>query len=68
MPDALAPDSSHPSPAPPFAGDALLDAEKLDVYRIALEFQALGGQRVPLFGQCGSRAAAPTERSVDQRL
>ena len=50
MPDALAPDSSHPSPAPPFAGDALLDAEKLDVYRIALEFQAIAGQLVPKRG------------------
>ena len=68
MTDAFTPGPARLSAAPLFAGDALLDAEKLDVYRIALEFQALGGQRVPLFGQCGSRAAAPTERSVDQRL
>jgi four helix bundle protein len=50
MPDALAPDSSHPSGAPLFAGAALLDAEKLDLYRIALEFQAITGQLVPKRG------------------
>jgi four helix bundle protein len=32
--------------ASPFAGAALLDAEKLDVYRIALEFQAFAVQLV----------------------
>ena len=49
MPDALAPDSPLPV-APLFAGAALLDAEKLDVYRVALEFQALAVQLVPKRG------------------
>ena len=35
MPNAFAPGPSHLSPAPLFTGAALLDAEKLDVYRIA---------------------------------
>ena len=47
MPDAFAPGPSHPSNAPLFAGAALLDAEKLDCYRIALEFQAIAGQLAP---------------------
>ena len=50
MPNALAPGPSHPSAAPLFAGAALLDAEKLDVYRIALEFQSIAGQLVPKRG------------------
>jgi four helix bundle protein len=50
MPNAFAPGPSRPSAAPLFAGDALLDAEKLDVYRIALEFQAVAGQLVPKRG------------------
>ena len=50
MPDALAPDTSHPSAVPLFAGAALLDAEKLDVYRIALEFQTITGHLVPKRG------------------
>src|SRR5712691_6246567 len=50
MPDAFTPGPSRLSAAPPFAGDALLDAEKLDVYRIALEFQAVAGQLVPKRG------------------
>jgi four helix bundle protein len=50
MPNAFAPGPSHPSAAPRFAGAALLDAEKLDVYRIALEFQAIAGQLVPKRG------------------
>ena len=41
MPDAFAPAPSHSSTAPLFAGAALLDAEKLDCYRIALEFRPL---------------------------
>ena len=45
MPDALAPDSALPA-APLFAGAALLDAEELDAYRVALEFQALAVQLV----------------------
>ena len=44
MPDAFAPAPSPPSTAPLFTGDALLDAEKLDAYRVALEFQALACQ------------------------
>jgi four helix bundle protein len=32
---------------PPFAGAALLDAEKLDCYRLAVEFQALAARLVP---------------------
>ena len=47
---AFAPEPAHPSPAPPFAGSALLDAEKLDVYRVALEFQAIVTQLVPKRG------------------
>ncbi len=41
---------SHPSTAPLFAGAALLDAEKLDAYRVALEFQAVAVQLVPKRG------------------
>ena len=37
MPDAFAPGPSQPTVSPVFAGAALLDAEKLDVYRVALE-------------------------------
>ncbi len=47
MPDAFAPGPSHPSNAPLFAVAALLDAERLDCYRIALEFQAIAGQLAP---------------------
>jgi four helix bundle protein len=50
MPDAFAPGPSQPTGAPLFAGAALLDAEKLDVYRVALEFQAIAGQLVPKRG------------------
>src|SRR5437867_8506444 len=50
MPDAFTPGPSHPPAAPLFAGAALLDAEKLDVYRVALEFQAIAGQLVPKRG------------------
>ena len=46
MPDAFAPDPSQPSTATLFAGAASLDAEKLDCYRIALEFQAIAAQLV----------------------
>ena len=44
------PRSLAPSAAPLFAGAALLDAEKLDCYRIALEFQAIAVQLVPKRG------------------
>ena len=50
MPNAFAPAPSQPSTAPLFAGAALLDAEKLDAYRVALEFQALAAQLVPKRG------------------
>ena len=50
MPDAFAPNPSHPSTAPLFAGAALLDYEKLDAYRVALEFQSLASQLVPKRG------------------
>jgi len=50
MSDAFVPRSSHPSAESLFAGAALLDAEKLDCYRIALEFQAIAGQLVPKRG------------------
>ncbi len=45
MPDAFAPDPARPLTVPLFAGAALLDAEKLDCYRLALEFQALAAAR-----------------------
>ena len=50
MPNAFAPGPNHPSAGSLLAGAALLDAEKLDVYRIALEFQAIAGQLVPKRG------------------
>ena len=50
MSDAFVPRSSHPSADSLFAGAALLGAEKLDCYRIALEFQAIAGQLVPKRG------------------
>ena len=50
MPDAFAPRPSQAPTAPLFSGPALLDAEKLDCYRIALEFQALACQLVPKRG------------------
>ena len=40
MPNAFASDSALPAAAV-FAAAALLDAEKLDAYRVALEFQAI---------------------------
>src|SRR2546427_11116203 len=47
MPDAFAPGPAHPSAAPLFAGAVLLDAEKLRVYRLAVEFQTLAASLVP---------------------
>jgi hypothetical protein len=47
MPDAFAPGPSHPPAAPLFAGAALLDAEKLRVYQLAVEFQTLAASLVP---------------------
>ena len=49
MSDAFAPAPAHSSESL-FAGAALLDAEKLDCYRVALEFQAMVGQLVPKRG------------------
>jgi four helix bundle protein len=49
-PDAFAPAPAHSSAQPLFAGAALLDAEKLDCYRIALEFQAIAVQLMPKHG------------------
>ena len=48
--DAFVPRPSHTPAAPLFAGPALLDAEKLDCCRIALEFQAVAGQLAPKRG------------------
>jgi len=47
MTDAFAPGPSQPAAAPLFSGAALLDAERLDVYRVALEFQAVAGPLIP---------------------
>jgi four helix bundle protein len=46
MPTDRAPGSA-PAPAQLFAGAALLDAEKLDCYRLAVAFQALTGRLLP---------------------
>ena len=53
MPDAFAPGPSQPTTAPLLADAALLDAEKLDAYRVALEFQAVA---VQLATACPRRA------------
>jgi four helix bundle protein len=50
MSDAFGPAPAHSPAEPLFAGAALLDAEKLDCYRIALEFQAIAVQLVPKRG------------------
>jgi len=50
MTDPFAPAPPHSSTEPLFAGAALLDAEKLDAYRVALEFQSLAGQLLPKRG------------------
>jgi hypothetical protein len=48
MPTDFAPGSPQPAgTAPLFAGETLLDAEKLDCYRLAVEFQALAVRLVP---------------------
>jgi hypothetical protein len=52
MPDAFAPGPSQPTTASLFAGATLLDFEKLDAYRVALEFQAVAVRLVPKRG-CG---------------
>jgi four helix bundle protein len=50
MPNDFAPGPVPAVSAPLFSGAALLDAEKLDAYRVALEFQAMAGQLVPKRG------------------
>jgi len=50
MPTDFAPGPQPAAATPLFAGAALLDAEKHDVYRVALEFQAMAGQLVPKRG------------------
>ena len=65
MPNAFAPGPTHPSAAPLFAGAALLDAERLDVYRIALEFQAIRGSATEcaaILGLLGARGLVDDRR------
>jgi len=50
MPNDFAPGPAAAVCAPLFAGATLLDAEKLDAYRVALEFQAVACQLVPKRG------------------
>jgi hypothetical protein len=47
MPTDFAPDAAPAAAKPLFAGAALLDAEKLDCYRLAVEFQALAVRLLP---------------------
>ena len=48
MPTDFPPGPAQPADmAPLFSGAALLDAEKLDCYRLAVEFQALTARLVP---------------------
>ena len=42
--------SAPAAETPLYSGAALLDAEKLDCYRVALEFQALAGRLLPKRG------------------
>jgi four helix bundle protein len=44
-----------PADAPPFADGVLLDAEKLDCYRLAVEFQSLAVRLLPRRGYAGLR-------------
>jgi 23S rRNA-intervening sequence protein len=55
MPDAFAPGPSQPDAVPLYSGATLLDAEKLDCYRVAVEFQWLVAQLVPKRGQSNLR-------------
>lgn len=51
MPNDFTPGPVPAASAPRlFSGAALLDAEKLDAYRVAHEFQAMAGQLVPKRG------------------
>jgi four helix bundle protein len=47
--------SAPAAATPPFSGDALLDAEKLDCYRLAVEFQALAARLLPKRGHSSLR-------------
>ena len=51
----FAPVSAPAAAAPLFAGAALLDAEKLDCYRLAVEFQTLAAQPLPKRGASSLR-------------
>jgi four helix bundle protein len=55
MPTDFAPVSAPAETAPLFAGAALLDAEKLDCYRLALEFQAVAVGLLPKGGASSLR-------------
>jgi four helix bundle protein len=55
MPTDFAPVSAPSGTAPLFAGAALLDAEKLDCYRLALEFQAVAAGLLPKRGASSLR-------------
>jgi hypothetical protein len=55
MPNDFASGSSPAAATPLFAGAALLDAEKLDCYRLAIEFQALAPRLLPQRGCSGLR-------------
>jgi hypothetical protein len=56
MPTDFAPGPAQSADsAPLFGGEALLDAEKLDCYRLAVEFQALAGRLLPKRGQSNLR-------------
>jgi four helix bundle protein len=50
MPNDFTPGPVPAASAPLFASAALLDAEKLDVYRVALELQGIVGHLVPKRG------------------
>jgi len=55
MPTDFAPDRAATAAASLFAGVALLDAEKLDCYRLAVEFQSLAARLLPRRGHAGLR-------------
>jgi len=55
MPNDFASGSSPAAATPLFAGAPLLDAEKLDCYRLAIEFQALAPRLLPKGGCSGLR-------------
>ena len=50
MPTDLAPGSAPAAATPLFSGGALLDAEKLDVYRVAVEIQVIAARLLPRRG------------------